>query len=324
MDKNQKYQILKYVLAFLLLLFSFFLWRSVDRAIFVKEASVWLAPIMWVSLFFITLSFAIFLIKEKYLLCLASALSLLLAGLFFTFSPTHLLILILAALLIIIAEIKINGDFKSRLKIDLGKNLRAGSGLIIFALSLAISSQYYFETKDLATEKYVPRFELGKEANGAMLKIVSGFLPQAKDLGNGELTVDQFLAGMVEKQQMDLSLPAGSVVDDLAEKTALADGRKQISQLVLRDVDGSEKISDVFSEIVNKKINSYFMPNLGSKESSSLFSFIIAIVILLTATSLGSFLMIFWLPLVRFIFFIFKQSGAISVVLVPTEKEVIA
>jgi E3 ubiquitin-protein ligase DOA10 len=50
---------------------------------------------------------------------------------------------------------------------------------------------------------------------------------------------------------------------------------------------------------------------------------IIAIVILLSATSIGSLLMFFWPALVKFTFFCLKKSGAISVVLVPAEKEVI-
>jgi hypothetical protein len=341
MDKNKKYQILKYSLLSLLIVFSFFLWRSVDRAIFVKEASVWMAPINWASLFFLTLALAIFLIKERGALLLAIALAFF-SVFVFSFSAIYLLIIFLAILLMLVAEGKIRDDFHSRIKIDLGKNIRSGSAYILFALGLAIASQYYFATKDLATEKFLPHFEVGKETNGLVLKMISGFYPQAKDLGNDQLTVDQFIFGIYEKQKKDSGLDAGSFLDselknldpsqkvmaerivkDAEKNGALSEGKKQLSQIALREVKGDEKISDVFSEIVNKKVNGYFMPNLGNKESSALFSGIIAIVLLLTVTSLGSFLMFFWILAVKIIFFIFKKSGAISVVMVPAEKEVV-
>lgn len=322
MDKNQKYQILKYNLIFFLLIFSFGLWRAVDRAIFVKEASVWTAPIIWSTLFFTALSLAVFLIKEKIFLYVPVFISLFLS-LLFSFSAFHALILALSCLLLAVALNRASDDFKSRLRIDLGKNIRAGSGLIIFALSLAIASQYYFETRDLAMEKFLPRFEIGKETNGLMLKIVSNFLPQAKDLGDENMTVDQFVLGMLEKQKMTSLLPDDPALKELERSLAADEGRKQISQIALREVKGDEKISDVFSEIINKKINSSFMPSLGRGENHSLFSAIIAIAILLTAASLGSFLMIFWVWIIMLFFFILRKSGAVSVALVPAEKEII-
>jgi hypothetical protein len=348
MEKNTKYQILKYILIFLLFIFSFFLWRSVDRAIFVEEASVWTAPIIWASLFFIALSLSVILIKEKYWVYSAVFVSLFSSLYFsfasFSFSIVHPLVLLLAALLIFYALKKISDDFDSRLQIDLGKNIRSGSALIIFALSLAISFQYYFETKNLATEKYLPSFEIGKATNQATLKMLSNFWPQAKGLANENLTVDQFVIDTYEKQKSGggASLKTDSLVEEqlknldpaqrfLAEKSlqdaekkmVLEQGKKQISQLLFREVEGGEKISDVFGEVVNKKINSYFMPSLGRGESSSLFSAIIALVIFLTATSLGSFLMIFLAPLVKIIFFFLRQFGAVSVVKIPAKKEVI-
>lgn len=335
MEKNTKYQILKYVLILCVLLFSFLLWRSVDRAIFVKEATVWTAPIVWSSLFFISFALAIFLINEKYLLYLGIVLSLF-SGLFFTFSSVHALVLFLSFLLIAIAANRADSDFKSRLRIDLGKNIRSGSSLVIFALGLAIASQYYFETRNLSMEKFLPRFEIGKETNGLMLKIVSSFLPQAKDLGDENMTVDQFLLGIYAKQMSGMGieaqlknldpkarLQAESMLKSSEFNPALAEGRKQLSQIALREVGGDERISAVFSEIVNKKINGSFVPSLGRGENHSLFSAIIAIVILLTATSLGSFLMLLWIPAIKLAFFVLKKSGAVSVALVPAEKEVI-
>lgn len=339
MNKNTKYQILKYSLIVLLLAFSFFLWHSVDRAILVEGASVWTAPIAWSSLFFITLTLSVFLIKERAVYLLAMAFSFLM-GLAYSFSLLHLLILILAIIFILVAEGKMRDDFRERLKINLGKNIRAGSTFIVLALSLAISAQYYFVTKDLATEKYLPRFEVGKSTSGLMLKIVANFLPQAKDLGDPEMTVDQFLLSLYAKQKSDAKdnslleaqlknlgpaerILAESVMRDAEENMALSEGRKQLAQLTLRNVSGGEKISDVFSEIVNKKISGYFVPNFGAHGNSALFSAILALLILIAVYSLGASLMLFWIPLIKLIFSIFKKSGLISVMNIPAEKEII-
>ena len=335
MDKNKKYQILKYSLILLLLVFSYLLWRSVDRAIFVEEASVWKAPIAWTSLFFFTLTLSIFLIKERTAYLLAIVFSILM-GFVFSFSGFHLLILILAIILVLVAEGKMRDDFLERLKINLGKNIRVGSTFVILALSLAIASQYYFQTKDLATEKYLPRFEVGRQTSGLVLKVVSNFMPQARDLGDPEMTVDQFLLNLYKKQNSNSLLEAQlkslspaerllaeKVMNSAEENPVLSEGRKKLTQLALRNVSGSEKISDVFSEIVNKKISGYFMPNLKGEEGSSVFSAIVAAVLFLTVYSLGSFLRLFWIPLIKIIFFIFKKSGLITVVNIPAEKEII-
>ena len=62
-----KRKILDYVLAFLTLLCSWFFWQAVDRAITVSEASVWLAPIIWFSLFAALFFLDLIIIKVRYL-----------------------------------------------------------------------------------------------------------------------------------------------------------------------------------------------------------------------------------------------------------------
>lgn len=322
MEKNTKHGILKYVLLFCLLLFSFGLWRSVDRAIFVEGASVWLAPIVWSSSFFVVFSLATLLIKERSLLLLVVAFSFL-TSFVFSFSLFHFLFLILAVLLVLIAEGRTREDFHDRMKINLGRNIRAGSTFIIFALGLAIATQYYFETKDLASEKLMPRFELGKETSGLALKLISNFVPQAKDLGNDETTIDQYILEMYEKQKTGSLLLEDPAVKELEKSLAVTEGRKKISEIALREVRGDEKISDVFSGIINSKISGYFTPDLGKSKDSSILPLIIAIALLLTVTSLGSFLILLWILLVKIIFFILKEFGVISVALAPAEKEIV-
>lgn len=345
MNKDVKYQILKYSLAFLLLIFAFFLWRSIDRAIFVEGASVWKVPFVWSSLFFGVLALAILLIKERTVSLSAMAVSFLISF-FYSYSTFHGLILLIAILLVLVAEGKMRDDFRERLKINLGKNIRAGSIFVVFAISLTIATQYYFETKDLATDKYLPRLEMDQRTSSLALKALSNFMPQAKDLGNPEMTVDQFLLGIYARQMGIGEASSPSVENSLIQEQlkkldptqrtlveeklksaennpALDEGRKQISKLALREVKGSEKIGDVFSEILNKKISGYFMPNIISHESSPLFSGIIALILFLTAVSLGSSLMFLWIWVIKIIFFTLRQSGMISVVLIPAEKEIV-
>lgn len=342
MDKNTKYQILKYILISLLLIFAFFLWRSVNRAIFAEGASVWVVPTVWAFFFFSNLTLVIFLIKERTAYLLAIAFSFLMSF-FFSFSIFHLLILVLAILLVLVAEGKMRSDFRERLKINLGRSIRAGSTWIVLALSLTIAGQYYFVTKDLDTEKYLPRFEIGKVAGGLALKAVSNFFPQAEDLGNPEMTVDKFFLNFYAKQKSGESglksvssleaqlqnlgpaerILAESVMRDAEKNIAIFEGRMQLTRLALREVKGDEKIGDVFSEIVNKKISGYFVPNFGMHGNSALFSAILALVIFIAVYSLGLSLLLFWIPLIKLIFFIFKKSGLITIVNIPAEKEMI-
>jgi len=73
----QNKKIIQYILLALSITISFFAFWSVERALRVPEASIWLAPSIWFSLLFIILSLGIALIKDKNLIYVTLFLALL-------------------------------------------------------------------------------------------------------------------------------------------------------------------------------------------------------------------------------------------------------
>jgi len=139
-----KQKILKYFLVFFSLLFSFFLWNSIDRAVNIPEASIWKMPIIWSSFFFIAFSLAAILIKRKWILDLIFLFCLVLVFIF-SFNMLQIFAVALGALLGLFSVGRFRRDMSLNIKIDLKKTLRTGSTLFIVALAIIISTQYYWK-----------------------------------------------------------------------------------------------------------------------------------------------------------------------------------
>ena len=323
-----KTQITKHVLAFLILLFGLLLWISVDRAINIPQSSTWLIPIICFSLFFISISLGSFIIKKKIISYFALVISFLFS-LIFTFSLWHLGILIFSSLLAYVAMEKIAKEIRNGIILDVFKSIRLGRTILILAIALSVSSQYYFEIKNTNQASAIPEFKIDKMSS----KIIPAIYPDLENMEKENLTVDEFIlktstekSGNLITEMLGASKLDGEITnskftpEDQAQ--LLKEGRLKISELTGREVFGSERISDIFSEIISSKINTYFSPKLV-EENSSIISWIAALVLFLTIISLGSFLSFVVIYLAVFIFWILRKTELVRVSKVMMEVEVV-
>jgi hypothetical protein len=107
------------------------------------------------------------------------------------------------------------------------------------------------------------------------------------------------------------------------QEIILVESRKNLSEIIGKNLMGQEKISEIFPQMINKNITDYFRPNVSENHSLPLLPMILAIVLFLTIVPLGSFLNIFWTLLSRLIFWILYKSGAVSIGKVQKEVEII-
>ncbi|MFZ2193360.1 MAG: hypothetical protein WAV31_03890 [Candidatus Moraniibacteriota bacterium] len=329
-----KTQITKNVLAFLILLFGLLLWISVDRAINIPQSSTWLIPIIYFSLFFISISLGSIIIKKRLVLYSALVISFIF-NLIFTFSFWHLGILIFSSLLAYVAMEKIAKETRNGIILDVFKSIRIGRATLIVAIALSISSQYYFEIKNTNRAGVIPEFKIDKLSS----KIIPAIYPDLENMEKENLTVDDFIlrasteksknlitemlgTSKLDEEVADTNQAQTKKITQEDQEQLLKEGRLKISDLANREVLGSEKISDIFSEIISSKINTYFSPSLV-KENSSIISWIAALVLFLTIISLGSFLSFVVIYLAVFIFWILRKTGLIKVSKVLMEVEVI-
>jgi len=348
-----KKNILKYSLIGLVIFFGFLSWFSVYRAMKIPEASVWLMPIVWFSLYIISMCLAIVLVRQEITVELVITFSFLLS-LAFTFSIWYFVILIFCAFLMLSAVRNIRKDLNLNIKISLWKSLFVGKFKIIIVLALLISSQYFFFINKANGQKTVPEFDISSVSSKLIEPILGIINPDFKKIEQDGLTVDQFILenqknnennslfniGDIVDQQIPENLPseqkealkqqALQQINDsraqLSEKNnelVLEEGHAQLSQLTGKNVSGNEKISDVLAGLIDKKINDFFQPQIGNESPSALLSYIVAAVLFLTIWPIGSVLGIVWFAVIIVIFKILLYFGLVEIKTVTVEREMI-
>lgn len=350
MGKN----ILKYVLLGSVLATSFFAWFSVYRAMKVPEVSIWLVPAICFSLYIIAICLAAVLVRQEITVELAITFSFLLS-LLFTFSIWYLLILVACILLVLCAIRNIRKDLDLNIKIDLWKSLFVGKFRIVIALALVISSQYFFFISKTNGQKNIPKFDTSSITSKIVEPILEIIYPDFKKVQKDGLTVDQFIFENQKNSEINSTVDTETIIDQqipadlpvkqkealkqqaleqiadsksqLSEKNnelVLQEGRKQLSQMIGKDVVGNEKIADIFSGLIDKKINDYFQPQIGDDAPSNMLSYIVAIILFLTIWPIGSMLGIIWFIIVIIVFKILLKFGLVEVKTVTVEREMIA
>lgn len=301
------------------ILSAFLFWRSVDSAINVAGASIWLLPAISFSIYFVILVLSIVLAREAYLSEIVILLSLL-ASMVFVFSWIHLLVVVLVFLFLTMAVVRIRKDLYLNIKINLWKTIRTGSTLIIFSLSLMIASQYYFEIKNSNQEALIPKFKMGGFSQEVTSKILAYMYPDLNNLDGEKLTVDQLIlkTGSEQVGEADISkLTAGQ------KKIILEEGRKQIAEIIGEDVSGDEDVSVLFSDAITNKINNYIVPKVANDRDLPILPAIMTFILFLTVLSLGSFLSPIFILVADVIFIILVKTKVVAVSKVMKEVEVI-
>ena len=343
------------ILVILALAFSFFAWRSVDQAINVPGSSIWLIPTIWFSLLFINFCLILIVIKERHVLELL-AVACYLMSFIFVFDFSRLAALILSVLLFSLGMLRIKKDLDLNIKIDIGKSVYAGKAFIVTSMAILIASQYYSEVKDMNSEALIPKFNLGEGSGAITSSILSSIDPNFRSIQNDDLTVDEFLKMQSEQAMLEsmddtdsqidmiideqggkdltpaqkaaikvdaLSKINGSkeTVSKASQELALEEGRNRLSKMMGKNITGDEKISDVFSEIVNNKIAGYFQPAGGDGTTSAFLPLIFTLILFLTIIPIANFLWFFFPPLIGGIFRLLVKFEAVSINRVMEEVE---
>ncbi|MDO8240980.1 MAG: hypothetical protein Q7T51_03315 [Candidatus Moranbacteria bacterium] len=354
--RRMKIKILKYTLIALSLIVALLAWQSVDRAINVVGSSVWGMPILFFSSLFVLLYLSIVLIRRMIILQ-SMLLAIFATSLPFAFSLGHSIVMILAFLFSLWSVAKIKRDLHLNVKVSLWKSIRTGSALMLLAFSLMITSQYYTEIKNMSSARIMPQFNVGEMTGGLTSKLLSAMNPDFKNLDQEGLTIDQFILQIQKNQDADSTNDINSQIDQmiedsnpnltLAQKKALREdalkkmngasagikngqdqliiqeGRKKFSEIAGVQLTGNEKVSDVLSDIVNRRINQYLGSGLAGSQQSSPLPFIMAIGLFLTIVPLGSLLSTLWLIVIEGIIWIFIKTELITIAKVSVEMEII-
>lgn len=316
-------QILKYSFITLSLALAFLSWLSVDRAVNNPGSSDWLIPMLWLFLFFATICLDAVIIKKTYIEKALLAVSFLL-GFIFVHNGWHILAVLFGLLFVFLAFEKINKDLELNIRIDLWKTLRTGRAMIMLGLAIVISSQYYFQAKDIGLTNMIPEFKSESLFGSLTTKILSKVNPQFSKLEDEGLTIDEMIMEVQgEKVNANVSIELNKELDKKSKELMLGEARKQLSETAGFEIKGDERVSDVLSASVNNKINDYFRPLLADSQYSTIMPMVMAIIVFLTIISLGSILSPLAVAVAVFIFWIFIKLELISIKKVPAEKEVI-
>ena len=353
--KKHKFSLILALLTFVSAFGTFF---SVYRAIKNPDASTWLVPMIWTSLFVIAICTMSIFVRQKMEVEIVVAASFLFS-LIFAFSFWHFVVLFLCLLLALAALRDIRSDLDLNVKISLWKSLYTGKFKLILAISLLISSQYFFTIKNMGGAVKVPKFDTSAISEKLVGPVLGFVNPNFAAASAQNMTVDQFImqsqqgstnslstadSNSLDQQSIDSQIPQNLPVDqrEALEQQAmtqlagaktqveqknsqlvLQEGRAQLSNTIGKQLNGNEKISTVFAGLINDRISSFFNPSIKGNSQSALFPLILSIVLLLTIWPIGSVLSVLWFAIIILLFKIFVRFGLVSIKKVTVEREMI-
>lgn len=353
---ENKRKITELILSVSTLVFAFLAWQSVRDAIIVPNSSTWVVPMIFFSVYIIFVYLGAVLLRNDLFLRIVLFGSLLLS-LIFAFELLQFLAILLGGFFLFLAVRRIKEDMDFNLKISIWKSLRAGKTYMLIAITVIITMQYYVVMSNFDGEKKVPHFDASFVTKKIAIPFLSSVSPQFKSLEDETLTVDQFIlqtqkdaAGdnnfltQQNEQLLDAQIPANlspaqraaikqqamenfsnaeSQLSKKNQELILVAGRAQFSDLTGTVLTGSEKISDIFTGLVNNKIDQYFNPGMSGEEKNPTFSMILAAVLFLTIYPIGSVMSILWFLIVKFVVLVLLKTKVLGVKTVAVSKEIL-
>lgn len=213
-------------------------------------------------------------------------------------------------------------EIADRIRFHFFRSARAGAFMFVLALSLALSGTYFVSIQKESWEELVKRFSIGEGTATAVFKTSAYFYPEWKSLATEGTTVDEFLLSLKKDETLSpevlsqaVTSPTladylkqgvlGQVLDEetVSQELYLRAGRDQIASLVGRAVSGDEKISDVFSLAIQRKIITALSGEQVSKHlSPAIIPFVLTLLLFFTLLPLGSVASFPWIIL-SFLFF---------------------
>lgn len=332
MQKN----ILKFALFFFSLIAAFFSWLSLNNAVTVPDSSVWLVPMIWFSLFYIVYSLEFVLVPRKVWSILSIVLGMFLSFIF-VHTFWHFVVVLFASIIMYMSYQQIKTDLGLNVKLCLPKTLRMGKTYFVLALAIVISSQYYFQAASMGLLK-LPVFDASVILENKWAKEVLYKLnPALQKLEDKNLTVDQMILDNYRESQVGsgesdlIDLAQGSQVispanmqkiEQLRDQKVLEAGREQLGKMANRKLTGSEKVSEVMTEIMNQKIQSLVVTDYANEKFPAV-PIGMAFILFLTVLSLGAFIIRILAQISSLIFWILTSTNVVKIKMVPVEMEVI-
>lgn len=331
-----KKQIIKYVELFLVAVFAFLLWQSSNEIIQTAQTENWWRPIIFFSLFFICWSLGAILIKNKWLFFMVSMASLMMP-LIFVANIAFLGIIAISGVILWIGRNVVKNELNSRIKISVWNSLRLERRFFVFAIALILTGQYYFGSSYLDQNKKLPEFKISDRQSLWAIRILSKFDSSFINSNDGEIvTIDDFILKKMNNREYSAEIiaagknvPSGYIVKDdnfekMKRQAILNEGRENISKMVERKIVGDEKAINIFSEIINKKINKFMNVNIGYIDQNiPIMNWVFTGLLFLSIVSAGMFLSPF---LIILTWLIFKAMISVKFVIVENrtiEAEVI-
>lgn len=247
-------------------------------------SDIW-QPTLW----FFLLAIFFFLgtaVWTKPLFRIAGAALVFIPGFLFMQSWEYVIACIVSAVFVFWSAADIAFEFRERLRFRFFKSVRTGQFFFVVGLTLALSGGYYVFLQNASWEELVPRFRIGEEMTGIIFKAAGTINPSFAALSGGDATVDEFLLSLEQNKREEPVLPGSDTgrevggedisgvspeviryleeqgitlsLDEHQERIAqelfLQSGRKQIAGLAGRPVQGDEKISDILSLALQRKL----------------------------------------------------------------------
>jgi hypothetical protein len=308
-----KRKILDYVLAFLTLLFSSLFWYSVHQAMTVSEASTWLVPIIWFSLFATLFFLDLVIVKIKrltFFIILGSFL-----GELFFFPIFN----IVSFLIILLVWWRVKGEIAYGSQINLRRIIRSGALMFILAWSFAIASHYYLASQRNKMASPIPEFKLEGIVKTITFDVLSKINPSFKRITKENLTVDQFIA----ENQVQPSVEVPEPLEDMTQAMIMEESRKKLSEISGIYLNGEEKVLDVISQIINQKIVAIIPSSQVREEGFSPIFLAIAAGLFFSLVALGSVLIYLWMLLAYILFFCLLKADLIRMAHISCEREIL-
>jgi hypothetical protein len=315
----------RFILALSLLFCTAFLsygaFGSVMDAVFSDGASDFLIPLIWFSALLTVFSLGTIVWREQSLR-VTGVILFLVPSLLFAPGWVHAAVIVFSCLVVFGAELRINQEIRERLRLSLYRSVWTGFSALLFALSLAVSSQFYAHARSLPWEQLVPSFDLAEGTGAWLVRSLGKVNPAVQQLQDENLSVDTFLFEVRDVRITELSEAVGRETIEGIRRAEAARSKLELSRLLGREVSGNERMQDVLSEVVRKKVVAFLS---GGVERENLpvpvLPLFLAFLLFLTVYPLGTFFGPLALVVAQLAFAYFRRCGVIKTRAVTAEQE---
>lgn len=320
-----KRQAIALTLLFLTAVFSSFAYSAVMSAVFTKDASVFVVPIVWFFLLLMVFVLGSVLWQETASRAIGSIVFLS-PSIFFAPSLPHLGIIFLGSVITFVGLIRIEKEFAERTKVSIYRGVGVGFAQVIFALTLVVSSQYFHHVNSLTWDELVPSFDLAEGTGAFLLRTASALSPSLSALQDRNLSVDSFLQELKPVSVVGETSALEKGVSEALRQAEIFRSKTELSRLLGREVSGDENMNAVLSEVLRKKLIAFVSGRSEQSASTNpvpFLPFFLTILLFLTVYPLGALLGSLSLSFASLIFHFFIRSGLIVLKRVPVEREII-